>query len=132
MNGYKHVLKSFQKSLRARSDSLKQRLHDWRGESTVARVEEPSNIARARSAGFKAKQGFVVARVRVKKGKLVRRAPRQGRKPGRNRKTQSSGMGLKRVAEIKAGLKFPNLSVVNSYLAGEDGQFKFFEVVLKK
>lgn len=132
MNGYKHVLKSFQKSLKERSDALKKRIHDWREEPTVIRVEKPSNIARARSAGFKAKHDYVIARVRVKKGKLVRRAPKQGRKPGRNRKTQSSGMGLKRIAEIKAGLKFPNFNIVNSYLAGEDGQFKFFEVVLKK
>jgi large subunit ribosomal protein L15e len=132
MTGYKRVLKSFQNSLKERSDFLKRRVHVWRGEPTVTRIEKPSNIARARSAGFKAKHGFIIARVRVKRGKLLRRAPRQGRKPGRNRKTQPSGVGLKRIAEVKAGLKFPNFKVVNSYLAGEDGQFKFFEVVLKK
>jgi large subunit ribosomal protein L15e len=132
MNGYKYVLKNFQKGFKERSDSLKKRIHDWRGQPTTVRIEGPTNIARARSVGFKAKQGFIMVRVKVKKGKHVRRAPAQGRKPGRNRKTQSSGMGLKRIAEVKAGLKFINFKPINSYLAGEDGQFKFFEVVLKK
>ena len=35
-----------------------------------------------------------------------------------------------RQAEEKASKKHPNMVVINSYLAGEDGNHKFFEVIM--
>jgi len=40
----------------------------WRREPFVTRVEHPTRLDRARSLGFKAKQGIVVARVRIRRG----------------------------------------------------------------
>jgi len=37
---------------------------------------------------------------------------------------------LQAIAEQKAARKFPNLEVLNSYLAAEDGTYKFFEVIM--
>jgi large subunit ribosomal protein L15e len=34
------------------------------------------------------------------------------------------------IAEERAAKRFPNLEVLNSYWAGEDGQHKWFEVIL--
>ena len=35
--------------------------------SAIERVEKPTNIKKARMLGYKAKQGFIIVRVRVKK-----------------------------------------------------------------
>ena len=40
------------------------------------------------------------------------------------------GTSLKGQAEQKANRKFSNLEVLNSYTVGEDGNYKFFEVIL--
>jgi large subunit ribosomal protein L15e len=37
---------------------------------------------------------------------------------------------LKLIAEERAARKFPNLEVLNSYWVGEDGRYKWFEVIL--
>jgi large subunit ribosomal protein L15e len=34
------------------------------------------------------------------------------------------------IAEERAGKAYPNLEVLNSYWVGEDGQYKWFEVIL--
>ena len=34
------------------------------------------------------------------------------------------------IAEERGNRKFPNLEVLNSYWVGEDGQYKWFEVIL--
>jgi large subunit ribosomal protein L15e len=37
---------------------------------------------------------------------------------------------LRLIAEEKAGRKFPNLEVLNSYWIGEDGRSKWFEIIM--
>jgi large subunit ribosomal protein L15e len=111
----------------------KERLEKWRREPAVVRIEKPTRLDRARALGYKAKQGFVIARVRVVKGGKPRRLYERsgGRKP--------SSAGLLRftarksdrwIAEERAARKFPNLEVLNSYYVGEDGKYKWFEVIL--
>jgi len=111
----------------------KERLVEWRNQPAVVRIERPTRLDRARALGYKAKQGFVVVRVRVRKGGKPRRLYERsgGRKP--------SSAGLLRftsrksdrwIAEERAARKFPNLEVLNSYYVGEDGQYKWFEVIL--
>ena len=68
MNAYKHMLESFQNEYKTRDQALKNRIMTWRKESPVEKVERPTNIARARELGYKAKQGIVMARVRVGRG----------------------------------------------------------------
>ena len=40
----------------------------WRREPTVHRINYPTRLDRARALGYKAKQGYAVVRVRVRKG----------------------------------------------------------------
>jgi large subunit ribosomal protein L15e len=40
------------------------------------------------------------------------------------------GKSLRLIAEERAGRKFPNTEVLNSYWVGEDGRHKWFEVIL--
>jgi len=110
---------------------LRSRLIQWRKQHTVEKIKKPTKPARARSLGYKAKKGFVMARVRVKKGGRRRRLyGRGGRKPKKAGLVRfTSGKGLRWIAEERAAKKFPNLEVLNSYYAGEDGPNKWYEVI---
>ncbi len=107
------------------------RLIKWRREPTVVRIEHPARINKARMLGYKAKQGFIVVRVRVRKGGLRKPRPSSGRRPKRmGVYGHSPRKGLQWIAEERAARKFPNLEVLGSYWVGEDGRFKWFEVIL--
>lgn len=109
----------------------KERAIKWAKEPAVVRVERPTRIDRARALGYKAKQGYVIARVRVKKGTRKREKPSGGRKPSKAGLIKiKSKVSLQRVAEMRAARKFPNLEVLNSYYVGESGKYKWYEVIL--
>lgn len=108
----------------------KQRLIGWRAEEVVKRLERPTNPKRAHSLGYKAKQGFVVARVRVPKGGRKTQKPAGGRKPSSLGRFFTPGKSKQWIAEERVADKFPNLEVLNSYFVGEDGISKWFEVIL--
>ncbi|MCD6235390.1 MAG: 50S ribosomal protein L15, partial [Thaumarchaeota archaeon] len=55
---------------------IKQRMIKWRRQPSVVRVEKPLRLDRARKIGYKAKQGFVVLRVRVRRGGFQKPRPR--------------------------------------------------------
>ncbi len=130
MNSYKYINKTFRSEYKERSQGLKQRIAAWRRQSPVERVQKPTNIARARELGYKAKQGVVVARVRVKRGLSHRGKIVAGRKPSKEGRYYAFRKSLQAVAEERAAAKFTNCEVLNSYYVGEDGDYKFFEVVL--
>jgi large subunit ribosomal protein L15e len=110
---------------------MKVRLIEWRKDETVTRIEKPTRLLRARSLGYKAKQGFVVARVRVAKGGLNKERPNKGRRPKRmGVYGYSPGKSHKWIAEERAARKFPNLEVLGSYYVAEDGQHKYYEVIM--
>src|SRR3989344_3728329 len=46
----------------------KERLIAWRREEVVTRIERPTRLERARQVGYRAKQGFVLVRTRIRKG----------------------------------------------------------------
>jgi large subunit ribosomal protein L15e len=110
---------------------LWQRMQVWRREGSVVRIEHPTRIDRARSLGFKAKQGIIVVRVTVRRGgrrksRYVR--ARRTARMGVNRIT--AGKSIRRIAEERASRKYPNMEVLNSYWVGEDGRHKWYEVIL--
>jgi large subunit ribosomal protein L15e len=108
-----------------------ERLITWRREPETVRVERPTRLDRARELGYKAKQGIVVARTRVRRGGQRKRAIRGGRRPKRKGIARLTlKMSLQRIAEGRCNRKFPNMEVLNSYWVGEDGQHKWFEVIL--
>lgn len=105
-------------------------LIQWRREQTVTTIEKPTRLDRARALGYKAKQGVVMARVKVKKGR--RKVPKRsgGRRAVRTGRFYPLGKSKQVVAEEKAARKFPNLEVLNSYWVGQDGQHEWFEIIL--
>ena len=50
-----------------------QRLVEWRNGGAVVRIERPTRLDRARALGYRAKQGIILARVRVLRGGRKRR-----------------------------------------------------------
>ncbi len=108
-----------------------QRLIEWRRQPIVQRIERPTRLDRARKLGYKAKQGFIVTRVRVRRGGLRKTRPKAGRRPKRMGVARfNPAKSLRLIAEEKAARKFPNLEVLNSYWVWEDGRSKWFEILM--
>lgn len=108
-----------------------ERKKTWRKGPAVVRVEHPTRINKARQYGFKAKQGFVVARARVRRGGARKSRPTKGRRPKRmGTKKITRSKSIQRIAEERANKRYPNLEVLGSYWLWEDGQYKWFEIVL--
>ncbi len=106
------------------------RLIEWRRENTVKRIEHPTRLDRARALGFKAKQGYVVVRVRVRRGGLRKHKIKAGRRAKRKGiKKITMSKSIQRIGEERAARHFPNLEVLNSYPVGEDGKHKYYEVI---
>jgi large subunit ribosomal protein L15e len=109
---------------------LKKRLIDWRKSNAIVKIEKPTDIGRARKLGYKDKKGFVVVRVRLKRGGRKKPRRRKGRRSKRQTIRKTLKMNYQWVAEQRAARKFTNLEVLNSYKIGKDGQNYFFEVIM--
>ncbi|HDM36182.1 MAG TPA: 50S ribosomal protein L15e [Candidatus Syntrophoarchaeum butanivorans] len=110
---------------------LWERMQVWRRQPASIRVDRPTRLDRARRLGYKAKQGIIIVRTRVRRG--GRRKPRYVR----GRRTKGMGVhhitprkSLQRIAEERTARKYPNMEVLNSYWVGEDGKRKWYEVIL--
>ncbi len=131
MGASKYILASFEKSAHERSDAYRKRISTWRKMRSIERAE-PTNPVRARALGYKATKEFIIARVKILKGKRVRPKADLGRKPGKTRKRVEPGRSLSWYAMQKASRRFINFTPINAYIAGEDGSNKFFEVIMRK
>ena len=110
---------------------MKQRLTEWRRQPSILRVEHPTRLDRARALGYKAKQGVIVVRVRVRKGGRRKPRPNKGRRPKRMGVYGfAPAKSIRLIAEERAQRKYPNMVVLNSYYVGEDGLYKWYEVIL--
>lgn len=108
-----------------------QRLIQWRKEKNFIRVDTPLRIDRARSLGYKAKQGYIVVRARVRRGGLRKPTIKGGRKPSKKGILKiTAAKSTQRIAEERTAKRFPNMEVLNSYWIGEDGKHHFYEIIL--
>lgn len=112
---------------------LRVRCWEYRQTNSLVRLPRPTRPDKARRLGYKAKQGYVIYRVRVKRGgrkKPVSKGIVYG-KPVHQGITQlKPTRNLKAIAEERAGRRLGGLRVLNSYWVGEDSTNKYFEVVL--
>jgi large subunit ribosomal protein L15e len=132
MCAYKYMSEAWRKPA---ASNLKATMRDaiikWRRHPTILRLDRPTRLDRARNLGYRAKQGFVVVRVRIRRGGAHKRRPVSGRRPkamGSVKFTRSKS--LKSIAEDRVAKKFPNLRVLNSYWVWQDGRNLWFETVL--
>ena len=109
----------------------KQRMIQWRNGPSTERVEYPTRIDRARSLGYRSKEGYVVVRSRVRRGGRNRPKIMGGRRPRRMAYSKiTPKKSIQWIAEERAADKYPNMEVLNSYYVGEDGYYKYYEVIL--
>merc|ERR1711943_78782 len=134
MGAYKYIEELWRKK---QSDVmrflLRVRCWEYRQLSSICRLTRPSRPDKARRLGYKAKQGVVVYRTRVRRGGRKKPVPKgivygkpvhQGitkLKPKRNAQAR---------AEEKVGRKCGGLRVLNSYWVNVDSTYKYFEVIL--
>ncbi len=113
------------------AEIYRQRLIEYRHGESFVRLERPTRLDRARALGYKAKPGFVVVRARVRRGSLRKPAIRKGRRAKRRGiKKITAAKSIQRIAEERVAKRYPNLEVLNSYWVGQDGKYKYYEVIL--
>jgi len=130
MGAYKYIQETMQKEYASKNSVYKEKTRVWRNGPVMERMARPSNLPRARRLGYKAKQGYAVVRVRIEKGRRRRVRPKGGRKPRHNYRYVQPGTSHQAIAEKRVNREYRNMEVLNSYWVGEDGMYKYFEVIL--
>ena len=111
-------------------ETLRKRMVEWRHSGVFTKVDKPLRLDRARALGYKDKTGFVVVRVRVRRGGHKRPRPNKGRRSVRMHTNMNLKMNYQTIAEQRTARKYTNLEVLNSYQIGKDGMNYFYEVIL--
>jgi large subunit ribosomal protein L15e len=130
MGMYKYLVDFWQNAKDKVTPLQKERLIKWRKQPAVVKVDKPTRLASARKLGYKAKQGFVIVRARIEKGKRKRRSLPLGRKPKRYGTYFTTTRNLQSILEQRVSRKYPNLEVLNSYWVGDDSKHIWYEIIL--
>merc|ERR1719495_2116140 len=106
----------------------------YRQLTKVHRAPRPSRPDKARRLGYKAKQGYVIYRISMRRGGTKRpvakgcpygkpktSGPVNQQKPERN---------LQNLAEERVGRRLKGLRVLSSYWVGQDSTYKYYEVIM--
>ena len=130
-SGYSYVKETFEKHETGYQTNHWERGIKYRKGKSVERVEKPTKLHRARTLGYKAKQGYVVVRARVRRGGLRKRTIKGGRRAKRKGISKiTMAKNIQRIAEERTARHYPNMEVLSSYWVGEDGKNKYYEVIL--
>lgn len=130
MGLYHYIREAWTKPQEKMPELWRERIIAWRQEPSTRRIERPTRLDRARSLGYKAKQGFVVARQRVLRGGHTRPQIKRGRRPRHSGLTLSLRKSYQLIAEERAQKAFENLTVLNSYWVAQDGHYYWYEVIM--
>ena len=109
--------------------TLRERMIAWRKSEAFTRVDKPLRLDRARALGYKDKKGFVIIRIRLKRGGHKRPRPKKARRSKRMHIRKNLMMNYRWIAEQRVANKYRNLEILNSYQLGKDGIYYFFEVI---
>ena len=111
-------------------EQMRERVIAWRKAPGTIRLERPTRLDRARSLGYRAKQGIFVVRQRVPRGGRMRAKPAGGRRSKRMSRRKDLNMSYQTVAEQRVADKYVNCEVLNSYYVAEDGKHYWYEVIM--
>merc|ERR1719215_66476 len=112
---------------------LRVRCWEYRQLPAIHRASRPTRPDKARRLGYKAKQGFVIYRVRIRRGGRKRPNPKgavYGKPCNQGVKHLKFQRNHRSVAEERVGRRCGNLRVLNSYWVKQDASYKFFEVIM--
>ncbi|EEB08748.1 60S ribosomal protein L15 [Schizosaccharomyces japonicus yFS275] len=109
------------------------RAWEYRQLNVIHRASKPSRPDKARRLGYKAKQGYVIYRIRVRRGGRKRPVPKgqtMGKPVNQGVSELKYQRSLRCTAEERVGRHCANLRVLNSYWVNQDATYKFYEVIL--
>jgi len=112
---------------------LRVRAWEYRQRPKITRVNHPTRTDKAHRLGYKAKQGYTVVRVGVRRGGRKRQNHRgmvYGKPKHQGINHLKFERNLQSVAEEKVGRKYGNLRVLNSYWINQDAVYKYYEIIL--
>ncbi|KAJ6000529.1 hypothetical protein N7481_000938 [Penicillium waksmanii] len=111
---------------------LRVRCWELRQLNAIHRASRPSRPDKARRLGYKAKQGYVVYRIRVRRGgrkRTARKGATYGKPTNQGINQLKYQRALAATAEERVGRRCANLRVLNSYWINQDSTYKYFEVI---
>jgi len=134
MGAYKYLEELYKKK---QSDSfrflLRVRCWEYRHLARVHRVTRPTRPDKAHRLGYKRQQGYVIYRVRIRRGgrkRPVRKGKTMGKPKNQGIHKLKAVRSHRAVAEERVGRMCGNLRVLNSYWVNQDASYKFYEVIL--
>jgi len=134
MGAFKYVEELYKKK---QSDVLRfiLRVRCWelRQLSVVHRASHSSRPDKARRMGYKAKQGYVIYRIRIRRGgrkRPVVKGQTYGKPAGHGVNQLKNARNHQAIAENRVGKICGNLRVLNSYWINQDSSYKYYEVIL--
>ncbi|KAG8236729.1 hypothetical protein J437_LFUL014225 [Ladona fulva] len=134
MGAYKYMQELYRKK---QSDVmrflLRIRCWQYRQLTKMHRAPRPSRPDKARRLGYRAKQGFVIFRIRVRRGGRKRPVPKgctYGKPKSHGVNQLKPTRNLQSIAEERVGRRCGGLRVLNSYWVAQDSTYKYFEVIL--
>jgi large subunit ribosomal protein L15e len=130
MGLYKYIRETWNNPSEELSVLAKQRLIGWRKEPATIRIDHPTRIDRARSVGYRAKQGVFVVRQRLTRGGHRKPLPSAGRRSKKWTTRKSLVMNYQTIAEQRAAKSYVNCEVLNSYEVAKDGKYYWYEVIM--
>ncbi|MFH1400302.1 MAG: 50S ribosomal protein L15e [Nanoarchaeota archaeon] len=129
--GYlKYVRAAWKNPKKNLGDIWKERLMTMRREPVTVRIDRPTRIDRARSLGYKAKEGYIVIRQRVTRGGKQRPDIKGGRRSAHSGQRLALRKNYQQLCEGRAAKKYPNCEVLNSYWVAEDGMRIWYEIIM--
>nr|ADD38033.1 60S ribosomal protein L15 [Lepeophtheirus salmonis] len=134
MGAYKFMSELFRHK---QSDTMRylQRLKCWefRQTNSIVRLPRPSRPDRARRLGYKAKQGYVIYRIRIGRGNRKKPVPKgatSGKPTNQGINQLKPAKSIQSIAEFRVGRKLGGLRLLNSYWVGDDASHQYFEVIM--
>merc|ERR1719498_843662 len=128
MGAYKYLQELWRKK---KSDTMRfvmrVRCWEYRQLATIHKASKPSRLDKARAVGYKAKQGYSVYRVRIRRGgrkRAVGKGIVYGKPVHQGIRKLKKARSHRSVAEEKVGRHCSNMRVLNSYWVGQDAAYK--------
>ncbi|CAN8003899.1 unnamed protein product [Ixodes hexagonus] len=134
MGAYKYMQELWRKK---QSDVMRflLRLRCWhyRQLNTCHRAPRPTRPDKARRLGYRAKQGYVIYRIRIRRGGRKKQVPKgctYGKPKNHGVNSLKPVRNHQSIAEERVGRRCKALRVLNSYWVAQDSTFKYYEVIL--
>ncbi|KAJ1980336.1 60S ribosomal protein L15 [Dimargaris cristalligena] len=112
---------------------LRLRCWEYRQLNVIHRASRPTRPDKARRLGYKAKQGYVIYRIRIRRGNRKRKAHKgqvYGKPTNQGINELKNQRSMQAIAENRVGRRCGNLRILNSYWINADTTYKYYEVIM--